>query len=70
MPSKQDDSQHDKHANGHELGTKYSATMQDSHKLAENIVEPPFARLNIKANYRYYDVPLHQPAIQTPRADQ
>jgi hemolysin activation/secretion protein len=31
-----------------------------------HIIEPPFNRLHINANYRYYDATLRQPVIQTP----
>ena len=31
-----------------------------------HVVEPPFNKAHINANYRYYDVTLRQPLIQTP----
>lgn len=34
-----------------------------------NVIEYPFNRLNIKANFRYYDVTLRQPVFQTPRQE-
>lgn len=34
-----------------------------------NVVEPPFNKLNIRANYRYYDLILRQPLFQTPRKE-
>lgn len=31
-----------------------------------NVIEPPFNRLDIEANSRYYDLTLRQPVVQTP----
>ena len=33
---------------------------------ASNVVEPPFNRIDIKANSRYYELTLRQPLLQTP----
>jgi len=41
------------------LNLNYGATWS-------HVIEPPFNRLNIKANYRYYDVTFFQPVFQTP----